>query len=131
MSRAESNPETITRDHAIDLVRTELVKRAGDDSICKLAAEQNIFCRGMHRLTDGDLRRRFAWLDRKHPGLSRDELEALINEWQLARQEVSHLPTACDVQQREHDACRGWNDFSNAELAQFCQELTGRSVVVN
>ena len=132
MARIESKPQTISRDGAIDILRAELLKQAGNDvSICKLAAEKNIFCRGFHRHSEVELRRKFGWINRKNPGVSRAALEEVVDSWQLARQEVDQLPTACDVQQREHDGCLGWDDFSNEELSRFCRELTGRTVVVN
>jgi hypothetical protein len=132
MVRTQPKPQTISRDGAIDILRAELLKRAGSDmSICKLAAEQNIFCRGFHRQSDVDLRRKFSWINAKNPRMPRAEMEDVVDRWQLARQEVDQLPTACDVQQREHDGCHGWDDFSNEELSQFCRELTGRAVVVN
>jgi hypothetical protein len=132
MARVERKPETISREGAIDLLRAELLKRAGDDvSVCKLAAEKNIFCRGFHRGSDADLRRRFHWIDEKDPAMPQAEVEEVVDRWQLARQEVNQLPTACDVQQREHDGCNGWTDFSNDELSRFCRELAGRDVVVN
>ena len=132
MTRVELKPETISRSGVIDILRGELMALAGDDaSICKVAAERNIFCRGFQRHSDGELRRRFDWMDRKRPGLSRAGLEELVDCWQLARQEVDQLPTACDVQQREHDGCHGWDDFSNEELSRFCLELAGRNVLVN
>ncbi|HXH42037.1 MAG TPA: hypothetical protein VNN08_25660 [Thermoanaerobaculia bacterium] len=131
MPRIESNPETLTRSGAIDLLRAELMKLAGDDaSICKIAAEKNIFCRGLHRHSDAELRRQFPWISAKNPRMPRAEMEDLLDRWQLARQEVDQLPTACDVQQREHDGCRGWDDFSDEELSRFCLELAGRKVVV-
>lgn len=132
MSRVEPNPQTISRDGAIYILRAELLRLAGDDvSICKLAAEKNIFCRGFHRHSDVELRRRFDWINEKNPRLPRAAMEEVVDRWQLARQEVDGLPTACDVQQREHDGCRGWDDFSNEELSRFCHELMGRNVIVH
>lgn len=132
MARIEPKPETLSRDGAIDVLRAELLKLAGDDvSICKIAAEKNIFCRGLHRHSDIELRRRFAWINARNPRMPRAEMEELVDRWQLARQEVDDLPTACDVQQLEHDGCSGWDDFSNEDLSRFCLELTGRKVVVN
>jgi hypothetical protein len=101
-----------------------------ESSICKVAAERGIFCQGFHRYSDGTLRRCYSWLDKRRPGLSREELEDLANRWQLARQEVDQLPLACDVQQKEHDSCGGWDDFSNEELSGFYHELTGRRLVI-
>jgi hypothetical protein len=120
----------VTRKEAIDLVRSELLKKVdGETCICKAAAEQQVFCRGFARYGDRELRARYHWIVRKRP-TTRPELEDLANEWQLARQEVTHAALACDVQQAEHDSCRGWDDFSNEELAGFLQELTGKRVVV-
>jgi hypothetical protein len=62
--------------------------------------------------------------------MSRQTLEELINRWQLARQDVNGLPMACDVQQREHDACNGWDDFSNDELAKFYAEVFKLEVAI-
>jgi len=122
---------TMVRTDAIALLRTELLKVTSDEkSICQAAAERGIFCQGFRRYSDGGLRRRYSWIDKKRPGASREELENLANSWQLARQEVDQLPIACDVQQKEHDSCLGWDDFSNEDLARFCLDLTGRDVVV-
>jgi hypothetical protein len=96
----------------------------------KVAAERGILCQGFHRYSDGSLRRGYEWLDKRRPGMSRAELEDLANTWQLARQEVDQLPLACDVQQKEHDSCGGWDDFSNEDLSRFYHELTGRDLVV-
>lgn len=132
MPQIERKSKTISRGGAIDILRAQLVKLAGDDvSICKIAAEKNIFCRGLHRHSDVELRRRFDWINARNPRMPRAEMEAVVDRWQLARQEVDQLPTACDVQQLEHDGCNGWDDFSNEDLSRYCLELTGRSVVVN
>ena len=132
MARIETKPETLSRNGAIDILRAELVKLAGDDaSICKVAAEKSIFCRGLHRHSDIELRRQFDWINAKNPRMPRAEMEEIVDRWQLARQEVDNLPTACDVQQREHDGCRGWDDFTNEDLSRFCLELMGHKVVVN
>ncbi len=45
--------------------------------------------------------------------MTREDLEEVANRWQLARHEVNALPTACDVQQIEHDLCGGWDDFTS------------------
>ena len=59
-----------------------------------------------------------------------EELEEIADRWQMARQDVDQLPVACDVQQKVHDTCRGWDDFSNEQLSTFLHELTGRDVAV-
>ena len=131
MSRTLPKSETISRADAIALLRDKLRQLADDDSsICKVAAEKGIFCQGFRRFSDSELQRRFGWIYRKRPGVTRADLEELANQWQLARQDVMALPTACDVQRLERDACRGWDDFSNVELERFCFELTGTNVIV-
>jgi hypothetical protein len=108
-----------------------MVKRTDSDtSACKLAGEKGIFCRGYARFGDGEMRQKYNWITRRHPDMTREELDKIANLWQLARQEVSNLPIACDVQQQEHDMCRGWDDFTNEQLSGFYLELTGQSIVV-
>jgi hypothetical protein len=131
MSRTFPEQGSVPRNEALALVRNELTKITDEDnSICKVASERGLFCHGFQRHSDGGLRRCYAWLDQRRPGMSRQQLEDLANTWQLARQEVDQLPLACDVQQREHDSCGGWDDFSNEDLSRFYNELTGRDLVV-
>lgn len=115
---------TMSREALIAELRQELLRRAGEDrSICQIAAEQQIFCRGFSRFSDPELRRRMLWIARKRPNAARTEIENLTDRWQLARQEYNDLPTSCDVQCREHDLCNGWDDFSDEDLARFHSEL--------
>ena len=115
----------------VDLLRQELLRRAGGEvSACKVAAEQGIFCHGFARYTDAELRRRYEWIVRRRPKMDRAELEEIADRWQLARQDVEGIPIACDVQQKVHDTCRGWDDFSNDDLARFYFEMTGKDVNV-
>jgi hypothetical protein len=131
MARTEPRTDAITRWETIQLLRAELLKLTDcETSICRAAADKGIFCNGFNRFGDGELRRRFAWLGDRARSMSREELEEIANRWQLARQEVDGLPIACDVQQREHDTCRGWDDFTNSDLARFYFQLTGVSVIV-
>ena len=131
MARTQPRADSITRAEIMSLLRSELMKLTdGETSICRAAADRGIFCQGFNRFGDGELRRRFSWLGDRARTLPREELEDIANRWQLARQEVADLPIACDVQQREHDTCRGWDDFSNSDLARFYHQLTGISVIV-
>ncbi len=112
------------RTEAIQLLRAELLRRLdGNTSACLYAAQHNVFCRGFARFSDRDLRQRYEWIVRRRPSLTRRELEAIADRWQLARQEVADLPIACDVQQRTREMCGGWDDFSDNELARFLLEL--------
>jgi hypothetical protein len=132
MTDPQKQPEYISRPTLIRTLREELSRRAnGEMSICRLAAETGIFCKGFRRFTDAELRDRFGWIAKKHPDAPREELEEIADRWQMARQDVLGATTSCDVQQLEHDACGGWDDFSDADLARFLRELTGRSVEVS
>jgi hypothetical protein len=131
MANAQSKPEFISRPALIAALRTELSRRAGEMSICKLAAQTGIFCKGFRRYSDAELQERYGWIAKKNPDAPRAELDELADRWQLARQDVLGALTSCDVQQLEHDACGGWDDFADDDLARFLRELTGRSVVVS
>lgn len=122
-------PPRVSRNAAIALIRAALLELVDDDhSMCQVAAERGIFCRGFCRYSDEELRRRYWWL--AGPGLTRKQIEQRANLWQLARQLYHDLPLACDVQQRDRDACNGWDGFSNEFLTQFCRKLTGRELEI-
>ncbi|HEX6100422.1 MAG TPA: hypothetical protein VF432_29175 [Thermoanaerobaculia bacterium] len=126
-----TKPDYISRSTLIVALREELSRRArGEMSICRLAAETGVFCKGFRRYTDDQLREHYPWIAKKNPDAPREELEAIADRWQMARQDVVGVRTSCDVQQLEHDACGGWDDFSNGDLARFLLELTGRKVEV-
>ena len=131
MTNAQSNSEFISRPALIVVLRDELTRRAGEVSICRLAAQTGIFCKGFRRYTDAEMKERYSWISKKDPDVPREELEEIADRWQLARQDVLGAPTSCDVQQLEHDACGGWDDFGDDQLARFLRELTGRNVVVS
>jgi len=131
MPQVITNPNPLSRAELINLLRQELVRRAdGEMSACKVAADEGIFCRGFARYTDLELRRRYDWIMRRYPKMTRKELEEIADRWQMARQEVEESPIACDVQQKVHDTCRGWDDFSSEELSRFYYEMTGKEIVV-
>ena len=130
MTHAQASPESISRPALIAALRDELTRRAGEMSICKLAAQTGIFCKGFRRYSDAELQERYGWISKKNPDVPREELEEIADRWQLARQDVVGALSSCDVQQLEHDACGGWDDFGDEQLAGFLRELTGRSVVV-
>lgn len=121
----------ITRAEAIQALRMAYARKLDPDtSMCRYAADHGVFCRGFDRFGDGELRRRFPWIERKNAALTREELEDLANRWQLARQDVLSQPIACDVQQREHDLCNGWDDFSNEDLSKFYAEVFKLQIAV-
>ncbi len=131
MTDPQIQPELIARPTLIAALREELSRRAnGEMSICKLAAQTGVFCKGFRRFSDDELKERYGWIVRRNPDAPREELESIADRWQMARQDVLGASTSCDVQQFEHDSCGGWDDFSNDDLARFIRELTGRNVVV-
>jgi hypothetical protein len=118
-----------SRDELISAIRSELVKLTDEESsICKVASERGIFCRGFKQFNDRELRQKFDWIVRKRPGLTRDGLEQIANDWQLAEQQVHERPIACDVQTEIHDMCRGWDEYTNDQLETLYFELSGAKV---
>jgi hypothetical protein len=132
MADPQTQSDFVSRSTLIAALREELSRRAkGDMSICRLAAQTGVFCRGFRRFSDAELKERFGWIAKKNPEATRPELEEIADRWQMARQDVLGALTSCDVQQLEHDSCGGWDDFSNEDLSAFLRELTGRRVVVS
>lgn len=118
--------ETISRQSAIGRIRVRMMELCdSNSSACQVAAELDILCRGFNRDSDQELRRRYALYVGGAEKLSRSDLERAANHWQLARQRTEGALVACDVQYLYYQVCRGWNDFSNEELSDFCLELTG------
>ncbi len=131
MSFVQPVPDVISRESLIAALRQELAGRTDDRSMCSLAAEKGIFCGGFKRFSDRELKQRMPWLARKNPFGTRAEIERLADAWQLGRQEAGAVATACDVQQKEHDLCNGWDDFSDDDLTTFYREFTGTKVRVS
>ncbi len=53
--------------------------------------------------------------------------------WKLADPKISLASLAslaCDAQTAAGGPCRGWNEFSNADLARFCNDVLGANVEV-
>jgi hypothetical protein len=125
-------PKVISRSEAIGRLRRHLKTLTDDEhSMCQVAAKKGIFCHGFARWSDDELRKHFSGLVKQRPKLNRWQLEELANRWELARQIVQNVTLACDVQTKEHDTCRGWDDFGNEELARFCADILALDVVVS
>jgi hypothetical protein len=121
----------VSRAAAIRMLRDSFLARTDQEhSMCDIAARDRIFCGGFRAWSDEELRKRFSTLEARRPGLPRVAFEELANKWQLGRQIVHGSPLACDVQTKEHGTCRGWDAFSNADLARFCEEILGESLTV-
>lgn len=120
---------TITRDQAVNRLRAALAAMTDEENcMCKVAADRGLFCHGFRQFTDEQLRERYAWIVRKKPDIARAELEAIANDWQLAQQDVRQLPIACDIQAKVHDTCRGWDDFTDEQLAGMLKEALGETL---
>lgn len=123
----------LTRTEAIERLRGALLPLLDDHtSLCRLAAERGIFCRGFSQWSDDQLRERFPWFERFEHGLSRTDLEQRANTWLLHRQHLGSGRLPCDVPVGEGRPvpCWGWDEFYEAELADFVSELSGEEVCV-
>ena len=124
----------LTRDQAIGAIRAKLLTLVDDEhSMCQVAARLGIYCGGFAQWKTGELRKRHGWIVRNRPAVKRPELEDLANRWQLARQYVLGTRIACDTQADEHERhhiCRGWNEFSDAQLAGFHRDLLGEEIAI-
>jgi hypothetical protein len=121
----------VTREFAISRLRLRLLDMLSrGESICHLAGENRILCGGFRRYTDEELRSTYSRLLRRDPFMSRAALERAANDAQLARQAELGVVLSCDAQRACYETCRGWDDFTNAQLATFCRELLGEEVSV-
>ncbi len=122
---------TWTRGEAIANLRDALVKLTDDEhSICQVAAARGIFCHGFRRWNAREFDERFRNAIGRSTYLSREQMEEFANLWELAEQIRLGVTLACDAQVREHGTCRGWDEFSNADLARFCSDVLGRNIEI-
>lgn len=123
--------EHLSRPQAIERLRSNLRLLADDEHCaCAASARFGVLCRGFQNLSDAELRRRFDWIARPRPGVSRPELEGLVSLYHRGRQDVTGAAVCCDVETKEHCGCDGWNMFDNRQLEGFSLELTGRRVLI-
>ena len=123
--------KTLTRAQAIDALRSRLLELSDEDhSICEVAARHDIYCHGFKQWSFDELKRRYWWLADRRPHVTREELERLANIWQVARQQVMGTEIACDTQCFEHDTCKGWDEWDEATLGRYVQELCGDQVAI-
>lgn len=119
------------RDEAISHLRASLLRMTDEEhSLCQVAAERGVFCRGFHRWTEAEFDRQWRGYIGRSTHLSRAQMEEYANLWQLAEQLRRRVSLACDAQTSAHGPCRGWNEFSNAALARFCSDVLGENVEV-
>jgi hypothetical protein len=123
--------EVWTRAEAIERLRRALQTLRDDGrSTCEVAAERGIFCLGFRRWPASEFDRRWRRALGRSTHLSREQMERLANIWQLAEQIRCRVALACDIEATERTACRGWEEFSDADLARYCGDILGRDVVV-
>lgn len=130
MSAVEA-PQVWHRSQAISHLRGALLAMTDDEhSLCQVAAERGIFCRGFRRWGEAEFDRRWRKYIGRSTHLTRAQMEEYANVWELAEQIRRRVSLACDAQTATHGPCRGWNEFSNAELARFCNDVLGENVDV-
>jgi hypothetical protein len=123
--------KTLTRNQAIDALRSKLLETVDEDHcICEVAARNGFYCHGFSQWSFDELKRRYWWLADRRPHVTREELERLANIWQVARQQVMGTQMACDTQTEEHDTCKGWDEWDSATLGRYVQELCGEQVAI-
>jgi hypothetical protein len=128
---AKSDAAVWTREEAIHRLRRALLRLSdGESSMCRIAAELGVFCRGFRRWPDSEFHHRFRPALGVSTHLSRAQMERLADLWQQAEQIRVRAAIACDAAAFHPGSCRGWEEFSNDALARFCDEVLGRNVTV-
>jgi hypothetical protein len=114
-----------TREQALSRIRTFLAEqRKDDETTCQTAGRLGIFCKGYDKWTTHSLRDLYPWLAKKVPNdAPREELLKLVVAWDNARALVHNVPTTCDAHSLDHDACLGWDRFSNENLKRMFPQL--------
>jgi hypothetical protein len=120
-----------TRPEAVARLRAGLLALTDEDhSICQIAAQRGIFCHGFRRWNTSEFDRRWRGAIGRSTHLTRAQMEEFANLWQLAEQIRQRVALACDAKTQREGSCRGWDEFSNADLARFCADVLGRNVDV-
>jgi hypothetical protein len=128
---AGGEPQTWHRPDAISRLRSELLAMTDDEhSLCDVAARRGIFCHGFRRWNDVEFDRRWRRFIGRSTHLSRAQMEEYANLWELAEQIRKRVALACDAQMEACGPCRGWSEFSNADLSRFCNDVLGENVEV-
>lgn len=125
--------KTCSRQQAIDDLRSALIEIAGDEhSICLVAKEQGLFCHGFAQWKLHELKEKYGQITKSHPHPTREEMEDFADRWQMARQFAKGEGLACDLQlcEDKFQTCKGWDEFSDEELARFHTEICGSDVEI-
>src|SRR5262249_40490246 len=120
-----------TRLEAIARLRAGLLALTDEEhSICQVAAQRGIFCHGFRRWNASEFDRRWRGAIGRSTPLTPAQMEEVANLWQRAEQIRQHVALACDAGTPRESSCRGWDEFSNADLARHCADLLGKNVEV-
>lgn len=120
-------PAGWTRNEAIACLRSRLMRLTdGEHSICKVAADRGIFCRGFRRWNDREFHDRFKATLGVSTHLTRPQMEELADLWQLSEQLSQGIALICDAPAAARAACRGWDEFTDVELQGFGCEMIGQ-----
>ena len=123
--------EHVSRPEAIARLREKLRTFSDvDHCLCSAVGRLGIFCKGFTGSIDAEIRTRFAWIARTHPGAPREKLEELASLYHAGRQEATGAEICCDIETREHGGCDGWNQFDNARLEEFHLALVGNPIKI-
>jgi hypothetical protein len=115
-----------TRGKAIDRLRGCLEKLTDEErSMCQVAAEKGIFCRGFRRWSNAEFHRKWKPAIGSSTFLTRAQMEEFANLWQLTEQVRLRVPFACDAGALAHGACGGWDEFGADALEGFCADVLG------
>jgi hypothetical protein len=119
------------RIETIGRLRDALLRLADDEhSMCQIAAQRGVFCYGFRRWNASEFDRRWRGAIGRSTHLTRAQMEEFANLWQLAEQLRGGVALACDVRTAAHSPCRGWDEFSNADLSRFCADILGQNIEV-
>src|SRR4030095_6989060 len=117
-SSPSGDTEVWSRDETIAKLREGLLKLSdGESSICTVAAELRVFCRGFRRWTDDAFSRGWARALGRSTHLSRPQMERLADIWLLSEQLRLRVPFACDLAAAGGGVCRGGDGVLDEELA--------------
>jgi len=120
-----------SRSEALERLRAALLALTDEEHcMCQVAAERGIFCHGFRRWNASEFDRRWRSAIGRSTHLNRSQMEQFANLWQLSEQIRQRVGLACDAKTGESGPCRGWDEFSNGELARFCADLLGKNVEI-
>ena len=96
---AGASPHVWHRGEAIPRLRASLLAMTDEDhSLCQIAGERGIFCRGFRRWGEAEFDRRWRKYIGRSTHLSREQMEEYANLWELAEQIRKRVSLACDAQ---------------------------------